>query len=184
MIRRPDEHCKLRSRLVGGGRGYRLGSLARGFTLIELMVGIVLLAVLLSIALPSYRSFILDQRLRAISTDLRIALMTARSEAVKRNRNVTLKPDADDGWGAGWFIESPNAGEPIILKHAQTGNNITITGPTDPPQFTPSGRVRGQTDIAEATDFNISIGPSGSNIQSCLVIGLDGRVSSSKGACS
>ena len=75
----------------------------RGFTLVELMIGLVLVAILMGIGLPLFRSFILEQRLRATSSDLRVALTMARSEAVKRNRFIALVPDAD-GWGAGWTI--------------------------------------------------------------------------------
>lgn len=147
----------------------------RGFTLIELMIGLVLVAVLLGIAVPTFRSFILGQRLRATSTDLQIALITARSEAVKRNRAVTLNP-SDDGWGAGWTIPSPNSGEPDILNHVQTGD-ATITGP-DEVAFTPNGRVA-TTDV----EFEIDVGPDTSGDMSCLTLGLDGRASSVKGAC-
>ncbi len=78
------------------GVGYRPGGASRrehlqqGFSLVELMIGVVLVVVLLGIGVPSFRSFILEQRLRATSSDLRVALMTARSEAVKRNREVEL----------------------------------------------------------------------------------------------
>ena len=87
-----------------------------GFTLIELMISVLLVAVLLGIGVPSFRSLIVDQRMRAVSTDLRIALNTTRSEAVKRNRSVILEPSAA-GWGGGWSIANPDPNDPVILNH-------------------------------------------------------------------
>ena len=63
----------------------------RGFTLVELMIVLVMVAALLGIGVPLFETFILDQRMRATSSDLRVALSTARSEAVKRNRLVELQ---------------------------------------------------------------------------------------------
>jgi type IV fimbrial biogenesis protein FimT len=149
----------------------------RGFTLIELMIGVVLVSILLAIAVPTFRDFIIDQRARAASTDLTIALMTARSEAVKRNRTVELTANGDD-WGTGWTIASPNGGEPDILNHVQPGD-ISITGPDSPAQvdFSPSGRV-----IA-AADFEIDAAPESGHLCSFVRLGLDGRTNFSKEAC-
>jgi type IV fimbrial biogenesis protein FimT len=151
-------------------------TLYRGFTLIELMIGLVLVAVLLGIGVPSFRSFILDQRLRATSTDLSIALITARSEAVKRNRTVTLEPadGAGGDWGIGWTIPSPNGGEPDILNHVQAGD-ISITGPDDV-EFSPSGR-------SELAAFQIDVGVETNNVLRCLRLGLDGRTTHEEGGC-
>ncbi|MBP6682699.1 MAG: GspH/FimT family pseudopilin, partial [Halioglobus sp.] len=63
-----------------------------GFSLIELMIGVLMVAILMGIGVPSFRTMIEEQRLRAATTDLRLALNLARSEAVKRNRNVVLTP--------------------------------------------------------------------------------------------
>ena len=145
-----------------------------GFTLVELMVGLVLMALLAGIGVPTYRSFILDQRLRATSTDLRIALNTARSESVKRNRAVELKP-SDDGWGAGWTIPDPVADQPDILKQKQMGD-INISGPAEV-EFTPAGRV------LAAAEFEIDVGLAAEGALACLQLQLDGRAISTKGAC-
>ena len=158
---------------LSGVRGRKIP--CRGFTLIELMIGLVLVAVLLGIAVPTFRSFILGQRLRATGADLQIALITARSEAVKRNRAVTLNP-SDDGWGAGWTIPSPNSGEPDILNHVQTGD-ATIAGP-DEVVFTPNGRV-----ATADVEFEIDVGPDASGDMACLTLGLDGRASYVTEAC-
>lgn len=65
----------------------------RGFTLIELMITIIVLAILTAAALPSFRSFIVNQRIKTASFDLMALLTFTRSEAIKRNANVTLGSD-------------------------------------------------------------------------------------------
>jgi len=139
------------------------------------MIGLVLVAILMSIGVPMFRDFIINQRLRATTSDLRIALTMARSEAVKRNRTVELKSNSGDAdWSDGWTIPNPEPGEPDILNHKQTGE-VTIDGPASA-QFTPAGRA-----IAPA-DFDIDVGPEAGAL-ACLRLQLDGRINSIEGAC-
>lgn len=142
-----------------------------GFTIVELMVVVVIVAVMLGLGVPLFQNFITDQRMRATGSDLRIGLTLARSEAIKRNTIIELKP-YDDGWAEGWTIPNPVDGDPDILNHVQPGE-VSITGP-DTVQFNPMGRV-----VAPAPEFEIEIGPE----KSCLEVALDGRVDSEPGAC-
>ncbi len=150
----------------------------QGFTLVELMIVVVLVSGLLGIGVPSFRDFILNQRAKSAGTDIVIAMMTARSEAVKRNRTVELKAHPD-GWGAGWSIPSPTPGEPDILSHVQSGN-IAILGPASPAkvEFSASGRTLG------AADFEIDAGAESGNLCRSVRLGLDGRTSFKKEECS
>lgn len=87
---------------------------SRGFTLIELMVVVLVLGVLAVLAGPSMSNLIASQRLRSASSSLQLALVQARSEAIKRNTSVTLSPAAG-GWSAGWSILDPeNPGGPAL----------------------------------------------------------------------
>src|SRR5579859_7733188 len=63
---------------------------SQGFTLIELLVTLTVLAVLLTVAVRSYQSFVVTQRIKGASYDLMTALIFARSEATKRNASVNL----------------------------------------------------------------------------------------------
>jgi type IV fimbrial biogenesis protein FimT len=143
-----------------------------GFTLIELMISVLLVAVLLGIGVPSFRTLIDNQRLRAVSSDLRIALNTTRSEAVKRNRSVVLSP-SDTGWGGGWSIANPDPNDPMILNHQQAAG-IAITGPGSV-TFSPMGR-------STAAEFEIVVNAA-SNAELCLQMELDGRATAIKGEC-
>lgn len=146
----------------------------RGFTLVELMIGLVLVAILLGIGMPQFRNFILEQRLRATSSDLRVALMLARSEAIKRNRETNLRPNAA-GWSDGWTIPSPIADDPDILNHKQTGD-ATITGPAQV-TFSPAGRT------PSLEQFSIKVGDEPKGSTGCLRSQLDGRSDYCPGAC-
>ncbi|QIB66356.1 GspH/FimT family pseudopilin [Kineobactrum salinum] len=166
--------------IVQSGRARRIPWAGEGgFTLVELMIGLVLLAVLLGLGIPSFQSLIANQRIRAISSDLRMTLNTARSEAVKRNRTITVT--AQDGvdnldWSKGWIVASPVAGDPSLLSHTQ-GVGAAISGPAQV-QFSPSGRVA----IAGGAEWEIRIA-GGATRSSCLTLSVDGRTSSDKGDC-
>lgn len=143
----------------------------KGFTLVELMVGLVVLAILMGIAIPSYQGFIANQRVRATTTDLHSSLVLARSEAIKRSRQVTLSPAAG-GWSSGWSITP--AGGTAIHRTVLTGG-VGVTGPASF-TFSATGRLTavGTFEIESNAD---------ATIQRCLTLGVDGRVSSASGGC-
>lgn len=63
----------------------------RGFTLVELMVVIAVVGVLLMLAAPSFRDFMLVQRLKGIQAQLVTDLQFARSEAAARGAEVHVQ---------------------------------------------------------------------------------------------
>lgn len=62
-----------------------------GFTLIELLIVVALIAVVLGLAAPSFRDYILMQRLKGINAQIITDLAFARSEAVSRGVPVHVK---------------------------------------------------------------------------------------------
>jgi type IV fimbrial biogenesis protein FimT len=80
----------------------------RGFTLIELMVVIALVAILASMAVPSYRSFLINQQLSSASSDFLVSMMQARSEALRLGQTVALVPADGANWSSGWYLSTMN----------------------------------------------------------------------------
>ena len=77
-----------------------------GFTLIELLITIIIAGVLLTIAVPSYQSFVQKNHTITNANNLVTALNLARSEAIKRGMQVTLrrKGSSTKTWEDGWNV--------------------------------------------------------------------------------
>lgn len=77
---------------------------AGGFTLIELMVTLVLVVTLLALAAPSFATFQRNSELTTTANTMLSSLTAARSEAMKRGRNVTVAPADGSSWASGWIV--------------------------------------------------------------------------------
>ena len=110
----------------------------RGFTTTELMVTLGVVAVLSTIAAPAFRQMIATQRVRTAASALTESLWLARSEAVKRNANVsfTLANGTLTGWNIvqGATTLHSQDGFPNVTATPSTGANTTFT-------FNPYGRL-------------------------------------------
>lgn len=69
-----------------------------GFTLIELMITLVILGLLLTGTLNMASSYISNVKLRSIADDIRVGLLTAKAEAIKRNTVIEFTPYTTGGW--------------------------------------------------------------------------------------
>jgi type IV fimbrial biogenesis protein FimT len=63
---------------------------SRGFTLVEMMVSISIIVILLGIAIPNFRTFVLNAQIRSTAEGLLAGLNLARTEAIRRNTDVTF----------------------------------------------------------------------------------------------
>jgi len=146
---------------------------AAGFTLVESLVVIAILAILASLAAPSFSNLIASQRVNALASDLRITLAKARSEALKRNVNVTVSQNAG-GWELGWKLINPSDSSVIDTHAASSG--LTIKGPASV-TYQSSGRVQGSP-----PSFLIA-SISQSSVQSCVSVDLSGSSYVKKASC-
>lgn len=119
----------------------------RGFTLIEMMITIMLAAILMVIGVPSFRDAALGSRLSNIANDLNASVQVARSEAIKRNTQVTLCMTANGtscattgSWEQGWIVL---AGTTVLEYHqpslVPTGFKVLRTVGTGSMVFQPIG---------------------------------------------
>ena len=114
------------------------GRSVRGFTMVEMMVTLLVLGILLGIAVPSFRDASLSSRLTGYANDLVAGAQIARSEAIKRNRTVTLCASQDGtscaaagvGWEVGWIILAPRPSTgamDVIERHPPLTDEFIIT---------------------------------------------------------
>jgi type IV fimbrial biogenesis protein FimT len=138
----------------------------RGITLVETMVALTVMVVLLMVAVPAYRSTIEGNRRVTYATELLEDLTLARSEAIKRNRQVvvcasstgaaciTSPGGTPSDWQVGWmtYVDMNgdgvfNPGETVLRAHPAlnlpTGWSAThnLTPYTVP--FRPTGEISG-----------------------------------------
>jgi len=148
-----------------------------GFTLIELMITLSVMVILLTIAVPSFRTFVQSQRVKTTSFDLFAAVTYARSEALKRNGDVTLSA-ATGGWGNGWSIST---GGSTLRSQSAIDTSVAITSSATSLTYGRNGRISGSA----ATTLQLAANPSVSSITPrCITIDLSGRPNSKNGSCS
>ncbi|MFT3666577.1 Tfp pilus assembly protein FimT/FimU [Piscinibacter sp.] len=148
----------------------------RGFTLVELMVAITVLAILFFLALPDFRTWIQNTRIRSVAEALQNGVRQAQAEAVRRNRTVvffltnaepseTAAAVADGvNWAARTVPVLPN--EPVDFVRggafSDVAPGVTITGPAAI-CFNAVGQqvtIAAQGCAAASTDYDVN-GPVG-----------------------
>lgn len=160
----------------------RLRARHQGFSLIELMITIVLAAILLAVAIPSFRSIIQNNRLATSANQLVTGLTVARSEAIKRGREVVVRPATGNDWSAGWHVrvdlnDDGDVDDAPELLRGFDGleGGASLTGGPASLAFQPSGRA----DAAACFDLSI---PDSSAVRS-IDVANTGRVDVNDSAC-
>ncbi len=106
----------------------------QGFTLVELMLTVVILAVVIGIALPSFQTMVVNNRIISQINEAMSLISYARSEASKRpDARVTLCPSSDGSscsgaaaWESGWIALLDVDGDQTL--DADDGDRILMVG--------------------------------------------------------
>ena len=99
-----------------------------GFTLLELLTVIAVMAILAAIAIPGFGYLAASTKVKGASTELYLAMVRTRSEAVKRNRSAAVIAHAN-GWQAGWrvIVDANNDGDYDDVAAAPPNNDRLIS---------------------------------------------------------
>lgn len=123
----------------------------QGFTVLEMLITVSVLSVLVAIAVPSFRTTILNNRRAAVLNEFVVSVNFARATALTRRVPITICrtstpasdsatcADAGNGWETGWmvFVDTNNDGDrnagetEILRRHEALPAGQTLRGNTN-----------------------------------------------------
>lgn len=120
---------------------------ALGFTAIEILVVIAVIGILIALAGPNFKDILERWRVRQTVESMTTTVYYARSEAIKRGGNITIRKEPNntggctiapnnEDWGCGWavFLDIngdgvQQAGEETLQTYpGTTGVEVTVPG--------------------------------------------------------
>lgn len=156
-------------------------SKSSGFGLIELMVAVAILGIVLTFALPSYRAWIQNTKVRTVAESIQNGVQKARSEALMRNTPVQFSLGANSAW----TVQCVNAatcpdlaGGVVETRSSKEGDTSTVTitptpgGATDV-VFTNLG-IKSTTVPNQLTQVDVAVANADRNLT--ITIGAGGNV--------
>jgi len=147
----------------------------RGFTMIELLTVVTIAAIMMGIALPSFKNFVAGQQVKTTSYDISTSLLLARSEAIKRDANVTIAPSQPNNWMAGWSVTTVQSSNTITLQNQPAIADISIGKAPASITFQSTGRPS----VASVSYWEIA----GTQSTRCVRLDPAGIASTSTVAC-
>lgn len=129
----------------------------RGFTLIELMITLTVLGLLVIVAVPAFRSMMMNNRLTSTSDAMVNYLNYARNIALNDAMSVKVCPlgalnstTCGSDWNSGWIaVAQPVGKTPTLIKSQQNpaSNPVTITSTAATVTFDTHGLAVTQTNF-------------------------------------
>ena len=162
----------------------------KGYSLIELLLTIAILGILFAVSLPNFQDTIESNVTNSQAKLFITTLNLARSEAIKRGRNVGICPSSDGidcdaaSWSTGWIVfvdvngdadgdaGSIDAGDTIIRVFDALGANSVLTVTTDFLEYD----SRGFSATAGVQTMLLCPSTANSDNAHSVEVGLSGRV--------
>lgn len=133
-----------------------------GFTLVELMVTLAVMAILSAVAMPSFSSFMAENRAKSKAANLTAAVQNAQFEAARRNREIlftltsSIKPTTSlvgDASGRSWAsVALPLAGSGSIGPEVigvggftENASDVRMVASSAGICFLPDGSIKANT---------------------------------------
>jgi type IV fimbrial biogenesis protein FimT len=151
-----------------------------GFTMVELIIVVTIAGVLAVLAIPSFTSFTQNQRVKNASFEIYALFSVARSEAIKRNANVTVAPVMVGGKID--RIEITTAGGTVL--HSKSMPKGVGINPVPGITYKRTGRAT----VSGTPTFQIDVEGATTSAPTthvrCITLGLSGMPQTRLGACS
>lgn len=159
----------------------------KGFTLIELMVTVAIIGVLLAVTAPFIGDMAKNSALRTNANQTLLSMLTARSEATKRNDTVVMCKSSNGTscstvatvyWESGWLLfqdldsdNSVDSGEEIIKVVRELPEGLELRGTA-----ALSNRIRFFADGSANTNGNLTLCDSrGATYARKIILSITGR---------
>ncbi len=163
-----------------------------GLTLIELLTTVAIVAILAVVAVPSFKTMSTQNRMVSDLNDLVADLQYARSEAIKRGRNVVVCPanshftdcEASDDWSRGWLVRdlgddstSPKIPPKVLRVHEPLRGDDRLTE-SDRRQGDTAGRIVFNRNGFSANARTLQICPSDNDSKAAraIIVTTIGRI--------
>ena len=111
-----------------------------GFTMVEMLTTLTIVGILASLAAPAFTSLIASQKVKTSASMLQSSLLMARSEAIKRNTDVTVSP-INGNWASGWTVTVVVSSTSEVLANNNKSTQASITGGPTSVQYNNAGRA-------------------------------------------